>query len=760
MKKWFYNSALLLFVFFFTLSLSQAQLFLDNWKTYSSLLNVNSASFDSRDRLWAGTDGGVFMYDPSAGTYSVFNNLNGMLTLDITTVKCNKETKKVFIGGFDGNLDIVSEDLNWTHITDIKNSRFPEPQINDIIFDGDLAYIAGGFGISVLDQPQNIFLQTPPRLGNFPPNTGIRKILKSGNELWAATKAGIARVNLKNSIINPDNWTNYTIANGLSDNNVSFIAEYKNQIYAAVDSNIFLFENDTFKFITKVPFYTSIQGLMEYNGKLCFSSNFVVQTLDYQNIYDFTQVRDTAFINGFSSDGKGKIVIFLKNSGVYLINETDSIQLKPNCPISSSFNGLAVDSYGTLWAAAGEKSQIKGFLKLENEIWENPNNLKYPNITTNYFMASGGQNGNVIISSWGKGYIRIIRTLDEVLGSEHDNYIMQRYDHSNSPLTGLNDAQDYIITGQSAYDRRNAMSWIVNYAPTSKGPLLVAQDVKGTFYSFENMISAYNRDFLTLVIDDNGTKWLGSYNAGGLYYFNEMNTFDKTSDDKWGSFNSSNSNLPNVTINALAVDKTGIIWVGTPTGLAVVLNPGAVLRNSNPYIRKVTILAQIAINSIMVDALNYKWIATNEGVWIINADGTEVIGYLNQKNSPLISDEVLSLANDPKTGRIYFGTKVGLNTVSSLSIEPLADFKIEVFPQPFNPEKDNLLIIEGLAQDADFSITTLDGELVKNIKTTGRKTIWDGRNELGNMVSAGIYLIVASSATKDATSVGKFAVIR
>jgi hypothetical protein len=163
---------------------------------------------------------------------------------------------------------------------------------------------------------------------------------------------------------------------------------------------------------------------------------------------------------------------------------------------------------------------------------------------------------------------------------------------------------------------------------------------------------------------------------------------------------------------------------------------------------------------IFIDELNNKWIATNNGVWVLNPDGTETIAIINKKNSPLIDDDVYSIIIDGETGIAYFGTKKGLCTASSLSIKPLQSYNISCYPQPYNPGVDGYLTIDGLTSDSEIKILTIDGGLVKTITVIGRKAIWDGRDTKGNYVTSGIYMAVASSTTTGTDSVGKIAVIR
>ena len=342
-----------------------------------------------------------------------------------------------------------------------------------------------------------------------------------------------------------------------------------------------------------------------------------------------------------------------------------------------------------------------------------------------------------------------------------DGYKFQNYNNKNSPLRGIASTADYVITGGCREDSEGII-WIVNYGETSTGPVLVAIDKQGIFHSFDNGVSSNIRGFLPLAIDNYGTKWLGSSETppAGLYYFNDKGTLDNTSDDISGLFTVSNSAIPDNTQTALAVDDFGMLWVGTATGLSVLLNPSSVIQGNKPIFRTITLLPSEHVNDIMVDALNDKWIATNDGVYILNPDGDQVLTIINTKNSPLLTNEVDALTTDPNTGKVYFGTRSGLISAVSLAVKPLQSYKIRCYPQPYDPLKNSELIIDGLAQDTQLRILSIDGTLIKAISVTGRKASWDGRNNNGEFVSSGIYLIVASSGSIDAASVGKFAVIR
>ena len=264
---------------------SQTAIKLENWKTHSSILNVVSADVDSRGRIWAGSPGGLFVYDEAGQTTKVFRNLDALLSLDVTTVKANRASKEVYIGTFDGVIDIVSEDFTFTHITDILRPNFPNAKINDITFNGNLAYIGGGFGLTVFDTKERVFRQTPPRLGIFKPNTQVNQIIIANNRLWAATDEGVASIKLSSSIIDPEAWTNYTTISGLKSNKINGIATFNGTIYCISDTNVYTLNDTSFTSVYSTAIWNTIKSINILNDSLYISTPYYLQDLNNQMKY-------------------------------------------------------------------------------------------------------------------------------------------------------------------------------------------------------------------------------------------------------------------------------------------------------------------------------------------------------------------------------------------------------------------------------------------------------------------------------------------
>ena len=71
------------------------------------------------------------------------------------------------------------------------------------------------------------------------------------------------------------------------------------------------------------------------------------------------------------------------------------------------------------------------------------------------------------------------------------------------------------------------------------------------------------------------------------------------------------------------------------------------------------------------------------------------------------------------------------------------------------------MTIEGLVKNSDIKILTISGKLVKQFTSPGgRVAYWDGRDNSGNLVSSGIYLVVAYDTEGNNVTTGKVAVLR
>ena len=96
---------------------------------------------------------------------------------------------------------------------------------------------------------------------------------------------------------------------------------------------------------------------------------------------------------------------------------------------------------------------------------------------------------------------------------------------------------------------------------------------------------------------------------------------------------------------------------------------------------------------------------------------------------------------------MYIATDSGLQSVrtETTGARPFHSNEVFAFPNPVRPEYRGPIAIKGLAQDAEVSITDIDGKLVFKTDALGGQAIWDGFNLEGDEVSGGVYLVFSST---------------
>jgi hypothetical protein len=241
-------------------------------------------------------------------------------------------------------------------------------------------------------------------------------------------------------------------------------------------------------------------------------------------------------------------------------------------------------------------------------------------------------------------------------------------------------------------------------------------------------------------------------------------------DDKWRILKtgSNNGNLPSNNILSIAKDKNGFIWVGTDNGIAVIQCPQLIFTNSCEATLPVVNEGGFAnylfkgeeIRSIAVDGADRKWIATANGVSLVNRDGDKVLQHYNETNSGLLSNDVRSIAINGNTGEIFFGTSKGLSSFKGTATEPAVTTEnILIYPNPVPPGFAGTIGIKGLASNSYIKITELNGRLVYQAKALGGQAIWNGRDAQGKNIQSGIYLVIAIDEMKQEKAVGKIVFI-
>jgi ligand-binding sensor domain-containing protein len=296
---------------------------------------------------------------------------------------------------------------------------------------------------------------------------------------------------------------------------------------------------------------------------------------------------------------------------------------------------------------------------------------------------------------------------------------------------------------------------------------LAEKTTGGQWRSF-NLGAAYNGYYMfNLIVDSYNQKWCNARGAG-LVVFNE-NDPSSSADNQVAMLTTTpgKGGLPTNDVYSIVEDHDQAIWVGSSAGVFVIYNPGNIFSGGNYDAQKILIeqdghaqylLETEIVTAIAVDGANRKWFGTfSSGVYLMSPDGTKLIHAFNTDNSPLPSNSIASIAIDPVTGEVFFGTTdKGICSYRADATEggEVCD-NYYVYPNPVRHDYHGPIAITGLVANASVKITDVSGQVVYQSKANGGQAVWNGNNFDGERAQTGVYIVFVTNDDGSETCITK-----
>lgn len=734
----------------FLISTISAQQFI-NWKNYTSLKNVQDVIIYDGG-FWSAANGGAYSYSSSSADFAVLHKSEGLKGLSLTSVTIDS-LGRVWFGSAEGVIDIYNpNEKSFDVILDIFNSNQTNKRINDLAFSGDTIIVSTDYGVSLIDVNSFLFYDTFFKFGDFTTNTRVNSTLKSGL-FYVCTDEGIAiqkpgAVNLSA----PESWNVYSMQQGLPSDKTLKAGLFQNNLIVSTDKGISMFSNGSWSnFIIELTNKNINDFQISGDSILILSDNNIY--IYYNSVLNQIYHSESNLTRIQSRPDFGTVCAS-NNGTLFLNNELVGDFISPNAPPVNQFPSISVDSKSKLWSASGKDGRGMGYYTYDENDWQVFNTSNVPNMPTNDIYSAYTTGASGYLGFWGSGFL-------EVNGDTR-----KFYNSGNTIMRGIPDNPNFIVITGFGNDSRNNL-WILNYWSVDRSNLYMLTP-DSIWYGFT--IPAAQGRVLNghdnLAIDPYDTKWFNCLDVSrlGLFYFNENKTYDDPSDDKSDYLTTANG-LNTNDIRDIVVDRRGDVWIGTSLGVNTISNTSSVLSGSSSGldIRSVFVLRQQAINAIAVDPINQKWIGTNEGLLLVNSDGSKLLATFTSQNSALLSNTIRSIAIDENKGIVYAGSDEGLTSFETPYIKPAESFdKLFIYPNPFTISTgENLVTIDGLVRDSEIKVITINGTLVTQFFSPGGRTAyWDGKDDNGDLVSTGVYIIVAFDSEGNNVVTGKVAVLR
>lgn len=714
------------------------------WRTHFSYKDVKQLAL-GEEVIFAATENTVFAAGRTVGTLERFNKVTGLSDVGIGAIQTLPDLTTLVVGYKNGNIDIVTE-TSIKNISTVKDYETTQSKsYKSIVVDGTNVYLAGELGVVVYNLNRNEITEAYQNLGQAGAALAVNDLLIFNDSIFAATEDGILAASLSANINRQDfnNWSRKLP--GLSFNHIS---RSGTAIYASSENDLFLRGNNQWNFIQN--FSSPITAMEDQNGTLYLSNEEKILSY-FDGIWTDVYTLDPRGerINDIANDGTN---VWIATGNFWLIRypkgtSDNHFYVIDGPGRDTSYNAL---NFGRkLYSVPSSFSDLNSenhinMLDLEDGFWDILE-TKTANEPIGKVIDMLELNGETFFASYNKGLFKINDSLESELLMNADSE--PGNSGSSYNLTAIEQDEEGLIWA-TFYDKN---SNLFSFNPAAET------------WEAHNPTHALSRYPVDLFIGPNGDKWLtiDPEHEGGILVYNEV-----SGDQRYLNRNGGQGGLPSNEVTDIELDQNLFVWVATSQGVAFFTNPysileGAALTASVPIYENRLLLRNEYITDIAVDPANRKWFGTRaNGLWLFSETGEELIRHFTIDNSPLPSNNILSLAIEPKSGEVLVTTDKGAISFRSDATEGTEKQEnVKVYPNPVAPGFEGQIVIEGLVNNAQLKITDVSGKLVKEIRANGSTAIWNGRDLNNSRVKSGVYLVFSASQDGLETYVAKIVVI-
>ncbi len=769
----------ILIIFLFLLQYSLAQdknIEIGQWRTHPSYNATSLIAYDG-DKIYASpsklnyTSGTMFSVDRNSQIDKISKE-NGLSEYGIAQIGYSENTKILLVAYENGNLDFIKKDGSIINVTDIKIKEVTGlKSANHFFFYQDLCFISYDFGMCIVNLQKMEIKETITKVSNTAGSNTFRAATVVNGVVYVLSDNGIfkSNYNANTNLMDISNWTMLDLPFDF-DAGLCKIASFNNSLYVGKSKvGVFKLENNQFSLKLAIDKEGPLMDMSVSNSKLLVTTAYLI--FSSNNGEDFPWVLNNGgdfFTSIYDNDN---ILWASTTRGLVKALSKDKFQsILPNSPKSNlCFKSYYNKTLDELVVLAGGYSQNteqqnknQGYYVFKDGIW-NSFSFSEKNVVkkTNQFLdiVETIYNPNTekyYFASYGFGLAELNR--------KDSSYIF--YDTLNSTLGNVFDKGGAGMRQMSLAIEDDKL-WVGSYLePGLNFPLHQFTPVAGKIMKSKSFDLKTTNPF-QIVIDSAGLKWFRNRYQGvyaiTLYNSKNQQIINLPYDYVSGTTPSTSVNR----VYCMELDRKGQMWIGTDKGIAIVSETGTISNYKSgdkayrPIYEGFPLLYTEQILCIQVDGANRKWVGTNNGVWLLSEDGSEIISRFTIDNSPLPSNKVIDIEIIGTTGEVFFSTEVCLVSYRGGATQPNIDTKgISVFPSPVTPDYAGFISINGLpANESTVKITDEFGTMIYEMKPTGGSAIWNGKNYNGRKAKSGMYLVFTSD--KDGTNnfVAKFAIV-
>jgi hypothetical protein len=451
----------------------------------------------------------------------------------------------------------------------------------------------------------------------------------------------------------------------------------------------------------------------------------------------------------------------------------------PDVPGSEEFLDVDFAPDGSVWAAGvATPSSRNGIFQLGGTGWADWK-LGYGVLANNPTSVCCDRQGGVWVGSWGAGCTRLDPSDSSRVTFTHNSGAAHRLAGFESASAGGGVPTFVLVTDVRQDDDDNI--WIVNHQADDDSCLVVlpmawfsdtSTAMERLYYdqalvSFPSKLDLRSGDGVWTGVGGKDTrdmtKRLLRLNSRGLPVtrLSEWRVERHQLADAVWNFDLQTEGI----VHDVRSDGAGNTWIATSDGFYL----GGLYGGTAQFSRVQFIdgLLSETLSCVEVDGRGRVWLGSPEGVNVyepVSGVFREPVAVeaLNDLLAPVEGLEIHRIRVHPVTGAVWVATNQGLftSTEGARNYGSRPAGSVRMYPNPFRPDGANRarVLPEGLANDGRLSIYDANGRRLRTLSLLEAEAGWDGRDEDGELVASGVYLLLVTASGGSAE--GKIAVIR
>lgn len=747
------------------------------WKMHNYFVTSKIQSlYDTGDKVYYVNSGNLYQFDKATQKTVALSRQNILSDNSlINHVYYDWENNLLFVAYANSNIDIIDGLGKVTNISNIKDmvspvktyvltddalSAYTGKDIRDITFANGIAYVAAGYGIVTIDE-------------------STLKVIENRDMGKNITVNSVAIVGDKMVFLSNSNCY-YGDPNSKDPRN-----EFQKTAASLTSGKIIPVDDETFLLYGTSKFYYC-----------SFSSGEPTFTLLVDGKATNVQKTSTGFIANFQG-----------LAYYYTIDPTGKIATKASTVISFASSHPLGD--GTVWICDANGLHVEGseaYYKMNSMTTDMPYWLKYNAAMDKLYAGNSGPN---MINATSMSLANVINTYDGVEWKNKTAYtaagagyafVFDPLDPTTYMRTGwtsglqkvTNDVKKITYSTSNAaigkykpypgFDK-NGNLWVVSSygsaAEPNPGSVLVRDKYLTNRSSKSDWFVPTGLNLLTgsmqrsrfLISQKNNMKIFSDCDYPKAPVIGHILCWDNGNEDptvdtyRFASIShfvdQNNKQVDWVYLTHFEEDNEGLVWVCHTQGLFVI-DPDSLFNERpsayRPFATKFSegkgyLCEGYTVYDVGVDRNNNKWIASNNGLYFVSPDASEVYDHFTLENSDIPSDVVYSVECDTINDRVYIFTDNGFaEYVMNGEASALNFDDVYAFPNPVEPDFTGMVKIANLMENSYVTITDRDGRVVRQLGPVMGCAFWDASEENGERVATGIYNIYAAQGAQPAVT--------